>query len=437
MKKIRLYGKVAHSFAVSTVVLMGALAYSISAGNQAGSNSQTELAAMPAETAITLKGVSKGGTLELASCSGKWPSGKRLWAIATNHPGDSAQVVASRLAKQLEEMGIKVRLMPTNEAAILILPGGGILSAEWLVGGTDIGFNLPAPPEAVSVSYDTDTDNVTVRWVNPSAGYDWVLIHYMGTYNRIAKLPGSSTSYTFRPYFIQSLHPEDLRVLVLGEKDGVVSSGGPVLFDKVGVQQRAVMDVPFVHGIAPGFEAWTYNLSAKAIAFQQGKALSSTGNGTSLDAPGFYQVVKSYGPGCGGLLRRFIGLKPGQVYRVSARLNVFEARGDGWAFSFHAAPNPPARKQLSIRQLAGLDELPTGAKGPKAAQIARCDSTRYTAGQWVKVSSGVKAPDNVAGDIALPEGCDSITVWFRLEGKDADDVAVGFDSLTIEDLGKR
>jgi len=43
----------------------------------------------------------------------------------------------------------------------------------------------------------------------------------------------------------------------------------------------------------------------------------------------------------------------------------------------------------------------------------------------------------LVGDITLPEGCDSITLWFRLEATNVTGTAVGLDSVALEDLGKR
>lgn len=69
-----------------------------------------------------------------------------------------------------------------------------------------------------------------------------------------------------------------------------------------------------------------------------------------------------------------------------------------------------------------------------AAQIARIDSSRCTPGEWIKVSSGENRADNLIGDVTIPARSDSLVVWFRLEGKNAQGVKVCFDSLELEEL---
>jgi hypothetical protein len=118
-------------------------------------------------------------------------------------------------------------------------------------------------------------------------------------------------------------------------------------------------------------------------------------------------------------------------------LNTLESKQGNWAFTFHTAYNPASGEDLSSAQMAGDQALPNGAKGKAAGQIARYDSTTTTDGKWVERSSEKKTADNPTGDTTLPaKGSDSITIWFRLEGKEAPEVSVGLDSVTIEDLGK-
>jgi hypothetical protein len=82
-------------------------------------------------------------------------------------------------------------------------------------------------------------------------------------------------------------------------------------------------------------------------------------------------------------------------------------------------------------------ELPDHTKGPTAGQVARYDYATSTKGEWLLRSSGTEGSGKSVGDITLPEGCDSITLWFRLEGTNVADTAVGVDSVALEDLGKQ
>lgn len=56
-----------------------------------------------------------------------------------------------------------------------------------------------------------------------------------------------------------------------------------------------------------------------------------------------------------------------------------------------------------------------------------------TNGQWVERTSDQVAPDNKIGNITLPPGADTITVWLRLEGS-GDVSGFGMDYIALEDL---
>jgi hypothetical protein len=130
-------------------------------------------------------------------------------------------------------------------------------------------------------------------------------------------------------------------------------------------------------------------------------------------------------------------LSAGHAYRATARLSTLQAKEGEWSWSFHATANRPGHNSLTPEQMSGMSELPDRTKGPRAGQIAKYDYATSTKGEWVVRSSGVDGPGKSVGDIALPEGCDSITLWFRLEGTNVTGTAVGLDSVALEDLGKR
>jgi len=310
--------------------------------------------------------------------------------------------------------------------------------STWVLGGTETGFNIPDPPTAVSASYDLTSDEVIINWANRSGGYDSIFIVYYGSL--LKELPGNVTRYVHKRGggIDVGFSSKDIVVFVLGYKGGVPSNGAGVRL-RNRREQESLMNVPFTLGVAPGFEAWRHDTPAENLKMEQGNSpgVKAASELERLEGKGFYQSIRSSGCSCGGLARRFLGLNSGHAYRVSARVNVLEPGQGAWAFSAHAAPELPGRVKFTTAQLAGVDELPSKAKGPTAAQIARIDSNHHTTGKWLTVSSSDKRQDNVAGDITLPDGCDSVTVWFRLESKDGAEVAVGFDSLTIQDMGKK
>ena len=303
----------------------------------------------------------------------------------------------------------------------------------WVLGGTDAGFRIPPPVTGLSASYQGS--KVVLRWSNPECGYDRIEIVFNGT-PIVGALPGNATQYTQPPDIAAG--PTEPVVYVVGHKAGTPSNGtGIRLLSHV--KQESLMDIPFTQGLAPGFETWTDRASGGSVRVEQGE-LPGAAPGASTGQPrprGFYQVVRGTGTFRGGVCRTFLGLAAGHAYRPSARLNTLQAKEGEWTWSFHAAANPPGLKSLTAEQMAGVAELPDHSKGGAVGQIARYDYAASTKGAWVPWSAGAGSAGKSVGDITLPEGCDSITLWFRLEGTNADDIACGVDSLALEDLGKR
>jgi hypothetical protein len=257
------------------------------------------------------------------------------------------------------------------------------------------------------------------------------------------------------------LWSSDVDAIVVGySKDGTPSNGvGIRLLNHV--RQEALMDIPFTQGLAPGLQTWTDRSPSGSVKAEQGN-LSGAGLAAKAGPPQlkesyqdigqmaaalaeqarlrqkrFFQMVSGNGTCCGGVCRTFLGLTPEHAYRASARMNTLQAKEGAWSWSFHAAANPPGRNTLTPEQMSGVAELPDRTKGPAAGQIARYDYATASKGEWVLRSSGADGPGKAGGDIALPDGCDSITLWFRLEGTNVTDTAVGVDSVALEDLGRR
>jgi len=220
--------------------------------------------------------------------------------------------------------------------------------------------------------------------------------------------------------------------MLVGYKNGAPANGTGVRLRKH-VQQESLMNVPFTQGVAPGFQKWTNG--GGAVTLEQGNlpGVEPQKNVAAFHARGFYQIIKRKGVSQGGVARRFLGLTAGHTYRVTARLNTFQAQEGKWNFSFHAAHNSASGENLTAAQMAGAEALPDGKKGPAAGQIARYDSATNTHGKWVEHSS-----EKSGADITLPaDGVNSLTVWFRHEGNDEAETEAGLDAVAIEDLGKR
>jgi hypothetical protein len=318
----------------------------------------------------------------------------------------------------------------------LVVIGGVHAEPSWILGGTESGFNIPPPVTSLSASYASN--RVILAWINPPDGYDSITVVYGGI--PLLKLEGAATSFVYEGQFGtgQLFSSTDVTFLVEGCKGGTPSNGAGIRFRNHSVQE-SLMNIPFAHGIAPSFRAWSNIASTGSAAPEQGElpGMAPGADPWSFRGGGFYQVVRGSGTFRGGVSRTFLGLTAGHAYRASARMNTLQAKDGAWSWSFHARSNPPGPNNLTPEQMAGMAELPDHTKGPTAGRIARYDSATSTKGEWVLRSSGTEGPGKSVGDITLPEGCDSLTLWFRLEGTNVADIAVGFDSVALEDLGKR
>jgi hypothetical protein len=232
----------------------------------------------------------------------KAPALNYPYVSVSTQPGELAAVVAGRLAEQLRESGAGLfDVLRTNDTTTLILGDGPVgvngPCSSWILGGTDSGFNIPAPPLAVSASYDAVTDSVAMHWINPPKGYDSIVIVYYSV--PLAVLPGNATHYVHqrRDGSIDAgFSSTDIPVLVMGYKDGVPSNGAGVRLRRH-VEQESLMNVPFTAGIAPGFEPWVQSKSADAVKFRQGN-LPEMKPGAKVDrlqGKGFQQIISGGG----------------------------------------------------------------------------------------------------------------------------------------------
>jgi len=394
--------------------------------------------AVRASSSLSLNGESSGGVLTLMLA----PGANYPYVAVTNKPGEPAASVLGRLASELANHPACAKYYgkePVREITgnTIVLPGGRPeFCPTWILGGTESGFSIPLPPTCVSASYDSQ--RVALEWVNSPTGYDSISVLVGGI--PLVSLPGNTTRYVHDWKVGGPLVPrsDDVVYLVMGCKAGTPSNGAGVRL-RSHVQQESLMNVPFTRGIAPGFRIWTHNTPAGAMSFEQGN-LPEMGpglDGRKFNGRGFYQVIQGSRTFCGGVSRRFLGLAPGHTYRVRARLNTLEAKKEGsWSLSFHAAYNPPTGQDLTSAQMAGVAELPDKSLGPTAGQIARCDASTTTDAAWIVRASDATGPGQSIGDITLPKGVSSITVWFRHDGTDVSGTAVALDSVSIEDITK-
>ena len=198
------------------------------------------------------------------------------------------------------------------------------------------------------------------------------------------------------------------------------------------------MNAPFTAGLAQNFHTWQRDTERGNIAFEEGR-LAGVVPGTdirALDGRGFYQIVKGLGDFEGGVWRRFLGLTPGHIYAVSARMNTLQTTEGDWSFSLHVAYEFDGI-DLTAQQMAGLAALPDRSIGPTAGMITEFKPGRTTAGEWQLVPRGQADTGLTSGKVTLPDQAKSIIVWFRFKGNGIKNGSVGLDSLKLEDIGPK
>jgi len=227
--------------------------------------------------------------------------------------------------------------------------------------------------------------------------------------------------------------------------------------------------MPFTGGVAPNWTVWSVGGTQSATIESKVKAKKTTGNwpeikvmdegkttvrslhggiGDAAEKP-FIQVIKTTSPeAVAGVYRKFLGLTPGHTYRLSARLYAMDmpkAQGD-WSFSLHAVPVEKSKSTLTAQQMAGQAALPDGKAGPEADRIAiyapgasptPAQQQPTTRPKRRRASASAVGPvaDLVTGDITLPTGADTITVWVRHQA--AHSTGVGLDWIRLVDITTR
>ncbi len=375
---------------------------------------------------VSLKGSAKGGILVLIDVFGK---NCRYVSIKTEK-GESAELIAMRLANIINDSNPFEWVGDSED----IIAKEGTLTlwgkkGSYAFGGTEKGLGIPEPPTSLSSTYDANNHRAILNWNNPASDFDEISVFISGypefSWNIIF---GTDEQYVHK-FKQQKFKSADFRVI--GFKNGVPSS--PAAIHLTGNTQQELFGIPFTDGVAPNWKAWSLNarpnkeftkshINEKLTA---GKNRRFNPIKEASQKP-FKQVLNTpAGGGTVGIYRKFLGLTAGNTYRLSARLSTLGMDPDDkdWAFSLHAAPDKPDKKELSSNQMAGLTALPNDQIGPQAGRLKTLDHQELTKGQYKEYSS----------NITLPADSNSITVWLRLNSTSA--AEVGFDWIKLEDLG--
>jgi len=389
-----------------------------------------------ATTEYQFQGVASGGSLIMAETSNR---NARFFSIETQ-ARESAESVVNRLAEYIDENnpfewgGFRTgQKRITAEGGIL----GGLVGG-YMFAGTETGLGIPEPPSSVSCSYDQSKDQILVNWTNPPGGYDYIcVLMNWHNYDRAGggRAPSQSTSFVIdRKKYKNLIDLNDLDVWVIGIRNGLPSNAGAIHVSGNGGIQEELFGIPFKNGVAPNWKAWSLSTAPDrehfacrieknlTVAVAKDRRYNPIQNAA---AKPFKQIltVPAQG-GTVGIWRKFLGLIPEHIYKVSARLSTLEMdpNDKDWSFSLHVAHNGPNRADLTVEQLGGLATLPDGSTGPATGRIVAYGPGATTNGKWVKCST----------DITLPAGIGTITVWVRHSGSDS--TGVGIDWIRIEDL---
>ncbi|MBN1505196.1 MAG: hypothetical protein JW955_00020 [Sedimentisphaerales bacterium] len=410
---------------------------------------------------VKLNGVAKGGELVLLEMLNSSP---RYIKINTQ-AGESAEVVIARMAaainkvspfnpdlpqaRVLDEKGQMVRgdLIPIVRAEGNLLKSFGGAPGSHVFAGTETGLGIPPPPTSLSISYNPQTQEVSLHWENPNEPYDAVRNNFGGIQDgnvtTASAQSGPPRKQDIPPGLIARGRLRDNKGLrrfhVIGCRDGVLSNAAVITLNYEDNSQEELDALPFTGGIAPNWRRWSSGETQMLLLEQgvKGEWKRFDQEPKAALAPGdkpLYQVIKTRSVAVtGGVCRKFLGLKPGHTYRLWTRINTFEMdkAEENWSFSFHAIPHD-SKLTLTPEQMAGTAPLPDGSSGGKAGQIVYYGPGATTKGQFAECRTGEQGSDSQARDITLPPGAEVITVWFRLSGAAAS--GVGFDWIKLKDV---
>jgi hypothetical protein len=224
---------------------------------------------------------------------------------------------------------------------------------------------------------------------------------------------------------------DDVDVWVVGVRKGVPSNAAAIHINRS--VQEELYGIPFTNSIAPNWTAWSAEDGDTKVELATTEGLTNSkgnrynGIKKSGEKP-YQQIIRTAREGgTGGVARTFLGLTRGHAYRISVRMNTIAKvpRAVEWSYTLHFACGS-AETKLSPRQMAGLETLPDGTKGPAAGRVAGYTQAITSRGKY----------QEQAKEVVLPEGADAITIWLRFtSGKRGDAVAV--DYVKLEDLGKQ
>jgi len=399
-----------------------------------------------AMTDVKLEGVALGGDLYLLGMDIPNP---RYVKIDTQS-GETAETVLARMAEAVVE---KRPFNPYQEWPIRA--EGNLLKSfpgfpgSYLFAGTEIGLGIPPPPTSLSVSYNAEREEVALYWEVSDKSYDAIMCSpgriLPGTATNAvwkAPAPRHRTGLTRKAEIDDDRRNKGLhRFRVVGCRGGVLSNAAVITWDYDDPSQQELDIQPFTGGICPNWKAWSHGSKPETLVLQQGtkgeskRLEQNPKRALNADDKYFYQLINTRTPDVvGGVCRKFLGLKPGNTYRLYTRMNTLDMDKvrQNWSFTFHAVPHAK-NVTLSAEQMAAASTIPNGNTTVPVQQIASYGPGSTTKGKFEESSTKKSGSDEHAIDITMPPGAEVITVWFRYQGP-ADASGVGFDWIKLKDV---
>lgn len=309
--------------------------------------------------------------------------------------------------------------------------------------GTETCLGIPKPLASLSpqIVYVGGKEHVTLHWEGEMLDGDQISV--LGE-NSMPVVIAAHNGMKSVQVPLASLLPEDTQFMidlyVSIFRSGVPSPPAVVSLMKRGPGIRESMDIPFYDGIAPNWLPWGNDNGT--LLLEEGVEVGMDRRETVVKNR--YQAVRASDGASGGLLRRFIGMKSNSTYRISVDVNTLASRAGNWRLSFHVARNEPDGSFLTDAQLLGEAELPDGQVGLQAGLFGQYGEL-VTDDMWAtnETYSGEAVSrfrwhdrsgprvEQVCGDLFLPEGNETFTVWCRLQSE-GPVPAMAFDNLQVQ-----
>ena len=349
------YTKASTSLCILIAVLVGT-----SSSRAVDGNSSQEAPMRMGGHDLALSGAAKGGSLLFFQVPSR---NSKRWAEIQTRPGESAEVVAARLADRIGEVANVFGWAPgdikAHGASLGSFPFDG-LNGMWILAGTESGLGIPAPPTSLTARYERNSQMVHLKWVNPEGGYNSIALVCNGLGR--ASFPGTLTEHSFKgdPNVTRNdaeeqffRNPNDMTVCVVGYKGSTPSNAACIHLK--GNTQAETMGIPFAGGIAPNWSIWSTGSDSSVVECSEGRRGPDQPKRTKPT----FQQIRIRQPGVqGGVYRLYLGLVPGHTYRLSAWMNTIshdDRQGD-WSYSLHMAALPDsAHARLTSGQFSGQE----------------------------------------------------------------------------------